>query len=139
MIILDTNIISELVRPQPHPQVVAWVRNQREVVGTTAVNAAELKAGLRLMPEGRRRSQLERLILTHLDAFNQSGAVLAFDQLAATEYAEIVARRTMEGHPISAQDAMIAAICRAKRCPLATRNVKDFESTDVRLLNPWKG
>lgn len=138
MIILDTNVISELVKPQPNEDVVKWVGSLNEVVGTTAVNAAELHAGLRLMPMGRRRSQLERLILGHLEAFDQTGSILVFDQLAAVEYAEIIATRATAGHPISAQDAMIAAICRAKGCTLATRNVKDFEDTGVLFVNPWE-
>ncbi|WP_066530349.1 type II toxin-antitoxin system VapC family toxin [Corynebacterium bouchesdurhonense] len=137
MIILDTNVISELVKPQPNEDVVKWVGSLNEVVGTTAVNAAELRAGLRLMPMGRRRAQLERLIFGHLESFDQTGSILAFDQLAATDYAEVIFARMTAGYPISAQDAMIAAICRARGCTLATRNVKNFEGTGVIVVNPW--
>ncbi|NMN00779.1 pilus assembly protein [Bifidobacterium sp. DSM 109958] len=136
MIILDTNLISETLRPRPAPAVAAWYRQQNpDDLAITTVTVAELLAGVRLMPEGARRRKLAAAIdyalLPMLDS------ILSFDAAAALDYADIQAVRTRMGRPISPQDAMIAAIARSRDMALATRNVKDFAGTGVTLINPW--
>lgn len=137
MIIQDTNLFSELVRPAPNPHVLAWyARLGNDDLAVTAVSAAELLYGLELMPHGRRRQQLARYIGVQLSPF--ADRILPFDADAAPHYAAIVATRRASGRPIGVQDAMIAAIARAHGMALATRNTKDFEGTGVELINPWE-
>lgn len=136
MILLDTNVMSELMRAAPGPQVSAWVAEQQlSAAGTTAVTAAELRAGIAVMPNGRRRANLEDTLDEVLLTFR--GRVLPFDQAAATDYGDVIARRRTAGRPIGALDAQIAAICRVHRATLATRNTKDFEGLDLELIDPW--
>lgn len=137
MIILDTNVLSEVTKPDPHPGVLQWLASLSDEVATTAVSAAELRAGLRIMPEGRRKRSLEKVVHGQLAEFDSLGYILHFDHAASVEYAEVLAQRKDRGRPISPQDAMIAAICRRENAPLATRNVGDFEHTDVEVINPW--
>lgn len=136
MIILDTNLISETLRPRPAPVVAAWYRQQDpDELAITTVTVAELLTGVRLMPEGARRRKLaaaiDYAIIPMLDS------ILSFDAAATLDYADIQAIRTRMGRPISPQDAMIAAIARSHGYALATRNVKDFAGTGVDLINPW--
>lgn len=137
MIIVDTNLISELVRPQPDPHVISWYR-QLDVtkLATTAVTVAELFVGVRRMPAGQRRRQLAKTIDFAL--IPVMDRVYAFDGAAAMDYADIRIQREAVGRPIGVQDAMIAAIARSHGATLATRNVKDFEGTGVDLVNPWE-
>lgn len=138
MIILDTNVLSEVVKPEPSKRVMRWLRSISEETGTTAVNEAELRAGLRVMPDGQRRRELENVLLGQLEQFHSAGSILSFDHSASIQYADILAIRRSAGRPISPQDAMIAAICRSSDAALATRNVRDFKGLGLKLMNPWE-
>ena len=137
MIILDTNVVSELMRPSPEPIVVAWIETLTEDVALTAITAAELLAGVALLPPSRRREQVQQAVHGALNPYRGSRAILSLDDEAAVEYAEVLAARTRNGRPISAPDAQIAAICRAHGATLATRNTKDFTGTGTSLIDPW--
>lgn len=138
MIVLDTNVLSELTRALPDPRVLAWLDSlsPSEVV-TTAVTAAELLYGTARLPPGRRRdaftAEVERLLAVELQ-----NRVASFDLTAASQYADLVSKRERLGRPISVADAQIAAICRRLDVPLATRNTADFEDTGVQLIDPWR-
>lgn len=135
--LLDTNVLSELLRAQPHPAVLAWFAEQpADSLFVSAVTQAEMLLGARLLPRSKRRLRLE----TALDAmFREDFAsrVLPFDSAAAASYAEVVAARRSAGRPISQFDAQIAAIAHSRRSGLATRNVADFEECGLTLINPW--
>lgn len=137
MIVLDTNVVSELMRTRPELGVVSWVDGfpAAEVL-LTAVTAAELMYGVARLPDGRRKRGLHTKVegLLAEDFRNQ---ILPFDAGAAVHYAEIVASREQAGRPISMADAQIAAICRNWRARLATRHVDDFADTGVDAVNPW--
>lgn len=137
MIVLDTKVVSELLRQVPHPAVLRWVDEQRSAELTlTAVTVAELRAGVAMLPRGRRRAVFaERIESILQDAFG--GEALAFDVGATGYYADIVATRKHSGLPIHALDAEIAAICQRHGAALATRNVADFSNVGVELINPW--
>lgn len=137
MIVLDTNVISELARDHPEPRVVGWVDEQdsAELV-ISVVTAAEVRAGVALLPAGRRRQRIHRVMET-LVTETFAGYLLPFDGEASREYAEVLVRRRRAGNPISALDAVQAAICRQHDAVLATRNVDDFAHTGVDIVNPW--
>jgi len=137
VIVLDTNVVSELVRPSPNRSVVEWVdeHDSSELV-ITALTAAELRAGVALLPEGRRKDELGMRIESLLvETF--AGYVLAFDVGSSAYYAEVLAVRTRGGRPITTFDAQIAAVCRQYDSVLATRNTTDFTDTGIQLVNPW--
>jgi predicted nucleic acid-binding protein len=138
VIALDTNVISELARRIPDPGVLSWLDSlEISDVVTTAVTAAELRAGVARLPEGHRKRELTGVIHGILtDDFG--GRVLPFDERASVQYADIVASRERIGSPIGVADAQIAAICRDLSAILATRNIADFEETGIELINPWK-
>ena len=137
MIILDTNVLSELLTPTPSKIVIEWLAAQHPPsVFTTAVTEAEILYGLRLLPEGRRRRDLEAAISPIFDE-DLSGRVLPFDRDAADLYATIATRRRSAGRPISQFDAQIAAIALSRGASVATRNVSDFEGAGVSIINPW--
>jgi toxin FitB len=137
VIVLDTNVVSELMRKAPEPRVVSWVDGfSASDVLVTAVTAAELMYGVARMPQGRRKREL-RIKVEGLLTEDFQDQILPFDAPAATHYAEIVASRERAGRPISMGDAQIAAICRNWTARLATRNVDDFVDTGVDALNPW--
>jgi len=137
MYILDTNIISELVRPQPNPGVVDWI-NARATTSlyTTSITKAELYFGIGIMSEGKRKQGLQQAIDTMLRTGLQY-RVLGFSETSAIHFAEIAAQRTLFGRPISTADAQIAAICREHRFTLVTRNTPDFMDCGIELLNPF--
>jgi len=138
MIVLDTNVLSELIRPQPQVCVVDWLRQQtRATLFTTVITRAELFYGAFLLPEGRRKSEKIREIE---GIFNEDmrAKLLSFDSTACMLYAQIAAMRKQAGRPISPFDAMIAAITQAHGATLATRNTKDFVDCGIRLVNPWE-
>ncbi len=137
MIVLDTNVLSALMRRQSDPTVVAWLdRQPSESVWTTAVTVFEIRFGLELLPSGRRRQQLE-------DAFSRAveedfqDRVLPFDQEAAREAATRAAERRAAGKPVDFRDIEIAGIVSARRATLATRNVRHFKDLGVALVDPW--
>ena len=139
-ILLDTNVLSELMRPRPEPLVLGWFAAQaaqtRFVV--SAITQAEILLGIALLPAGKKRTALSSVAQT---MFEQEfhGLNLAFDEHAAPVYAGIVAQRSRSGAPISVEDAQIAAIASFHRVPLATRNTKDFAHVPgLELINPWQ-
>jgi predicted nucleic acid-binding protein len=138
MIVLDTNVLSELMRPSPAEAVVAWVAsNPATSQYTTSITQAEILHGLLLLPAGRRRTHL--LNAAHaMFAEDFVGRVLGFGSDAAPIYAQIAADRRRAGRPISHFDAQIAAIARACGARVATRNVTDFGGCGVTLINPWE-
>lgn len=137
MIVLDTNVISELMRSKPHPAVVSWVAAQpRGTLYTTSINEAELFYGIHALPEGRRRSELsaaaEALFAEEFD-----GRVLTFGGAAARRYVEIVILRRQAGQPIEGFDALIAATAAVAGATVATRDIGGFSGCDLTLINPW--
>ena len=136
MIVLDTNVLSELMRPHPDERVVAWMDGiQPSEASTTAITVAEIDAGLRPLPAGKRRARLEGIFRSLIS--DVADHVLPFDREAAEHYAHISHSRESLGRPIDHIDCMIAAICLARGAALATRNERDFEATGVDLVNPW--
>lgn len=137
MIVLDTNVISELTRQTPDPGVLSWLDSQTaSEVATTAVTAAELWYGVARLPAGHRKRELTAAIRGLLTE-DFHGRVLPFDERASVRYADIVSSREQIGRPIGVAGAEIAAICRDLGATLATRNIADFEETGIELINPW--
>lgn len=137
MILLDTNVLSEVLRPAPAPAVLAWFgRQSRAALFTTTLTRAEMLYGVRLVPAGGRRDSLWDAVHA-LFAVDFGGRVLSFDADAADHYAELAAARRQAGQPISQIDAMIAAVARSRGAAVATRNVKDFVGCGVDLIDPW--
>lgn len=137
MIVLDTNVLSELMRPSPSVEVVRWVSVQPAAqLFTTAITEAEVFYGIELLAKSRRR---EGLLVAAEAMFSEdfAGRILSFDSEAARAFAQIATRRRLAGRPISQADAQIAAIVEIHNATLATRNGADFESTGIRLVNPW--
>ena len=137
--LLDTNVLSELLRAQPDPAVLAWIAAQpANSLFSSAVTQAEMLLGARALPAGKRRMQLEQA----LDAMFRedfAGRILPFDSGAAAHFAAIVAARNRAGKPISQFDGQIAAIALSHRLRVATRNVADFEGCSMAVTNPWAG
>ncbi|WP_062385104.1 type II toxin-antitoxin system VapC family toxin [Demequina iriomotensis] len=138
MIVLDTNVISELFRRTPDPAVLSWLSALDGDVAITAVTIAELLAGIARLPAGRGRTELGARVEAALEPYRGTASVLPFDDAAAGRYAEILVSRERAGFPISMADAQIASICRAHDAACATRNVKDFAHAGVALINPWE-
>lgn len=137
MIVLDTNVVSELMLPVPAAKVVEWVAKQAApTLYFTAVSEAELRYGIAILPAGRRR---ERLLAEVEGMLREDfeGRVLPFDRSAALVYAEIAASRRSIGRPISNADCQIAAIARSNGAAVATRNHRDFKGCGVNVINPW--
>lgn len=137
MILLDTNVLSELMRPQPDPAVVAWVDSHAGEARVCAVTLAEISLGIALLPEGRRRDALAQATRQMFQE-DFAGRCLPFDARAAEIFGQVVAERRRKGRPISTQDAQIAAIALAHGDGLATRNVDDFLGiAGLEVVNPW--
>jgi len=137
MIILDTNVLSETLRPLPDASVMAWLAGQpRAALFTTTVTRAEILYGLHLLPEGSRKEALS-VAINAIFTEDFGGRLLSFDSDAAEEYARIAVSRRTDGRPISQFDAMIAATARSRGAALATRNVKDFIGCNVAVIDPW--
>lgn len=137
MIVLDTNVVSELMRSVPSPAVEGWVRaRSASELCTTSVTLAEVGYGIARLPEGHRKALLEAAAEAVFSAFPEQ--VLAFDATAARQYGEVVDHRERAGAPIEGFDAQIASICRAHDAALATRNVKDFADTGIIVIDPWQ-
>ena len=138
MIVLDTNVLSEILRPTPEPKVLAWLDSQpRSSLFTTAVTRGEVFYGIRILPTGRHRQTLWDAMV-HIFNEDFAGQVLSFDGDAADAYAEIAASRKDAGKPISQFDAVIVATARSRGAGLATRNGKDFVDCGVDIVDPWK-
>lgn len=137
MIVLDTNVVSELIRATPAPAVLAWLRQTSSTgLYTTSVTVAEIRYGIARLPDGRRKQDLHQAADEIFAAFPRQ--ILPFDLAAAIAYADVVAGRETDGNPISGFDGHIAAICRSRAATLATRNTKDFINAGVTLIDPWQ-
>ena len=137
MIILDTNVISELLRSAPEPKVEHWLSAQDGLnVYLTSISEAELRYGLAIMGNGKRRAALvdavDRILREDL-----AGRILPFDSDAAQSYATIAAARRAAGRPIAQADCQIASIAHSRGATVATRNTPDFEGCEIDLMNPW--
>jgi len=138
MILLDTNVLSEVTKPTPAAEVEAWLGTQPvESLFISAVTEAELRFGLALLPEGQRRDRLLEALEDMLTE-DFAGRILPFDSAAASAYARIASDRRKIGRPIAQFDAQIAAIAWSRNAALATRNIGDFERCGVRLFDPWR-
>jgi predicted nucleic acid-binding protein len=137
MIILDTNVLSELMRPDPSPRVVSWIGKQSTMeLFTTSITEAEIFYGIELLAQGKRREGL----LAAAEAMfvkDMAGRVFGFESDAARAFSRIAVTRRSLGKPISQADAQIAAIVQARRARLATRNVEDFEDCGIDIVDPW--
>ena len=137
MILLDTNVISELMRAEPAEIVLDWFgQHDATDLFISAITEAELRTGVAILPDGQRRDRLQLAIDAMIDQDFQAH-VLPFDSPAAKAYADIAAQRRAAARPIAEADCQIAAIARAHRAPVATRNIKDFDGCGIRLINPW--
>lgn len=137
MIIIDTNVVSELMSADPQPEVMAWMDGHpTSTLFTTTITEAEILSGIAFLPDGKRRrglaSTAERLF-----GLLFSDRVLPFDSSAARAYAQIAAARRAAGRPISLADGQIAAIAHSRGAPVATRNTADFEGCGITIENPW--
>lgn len=137
MIVLDTNVLSEALRPRPDARVLAWMTAQpATALFTTTITCGEILYGVRLLPKSRRRDKLQNAVTAIFDE-DFSGRILAFDNHAADAYADIAAARKKAGRPIGQFDAMIAAVTRSRGAALATRNTRDFVDCGIDLIDPW--
>jgi len=137
MILLDTNVLSELMRVDVSRQVISWLDLQAaSSLFICSITRAEVELGLRLLPNGKRKDRLKRAALGMFDDF--AGRCLPFEESSAIQYARLVAYRQRSGQPISVEDAQISAIALTHGMKLATRNTKDFTSIkELELINPW--
>ena len=139
MVVLDTNVVSELMRDDPHTDVLVWLDDQptRELF-VTAVTEAEVRTGIAFLPEGRRRRGIAEAADRAFGGLFAS-RVLPFDSEAARAYAEIAATCRAAGRRVSQADGQIAAIARSRGMAVATRNVRDFAEMGIDLIDPWAG
>jgi predicted nucleic acid-binding protein len=137
MIVLDTNVLSEALRPSPSNIVMRWLAAQEPMeVFVTTITQAEVLYGVEVLPAGKRRNRLHGAI-EKLFSDEFQGRILPFDEESARVFAKIVSSREAMGRPISQFDAMIAAISRSRHAAIATRNTNDFEHCEVRIIDPW--
>ena len=138
MILLDTNVLSELMRTSPELKVLQWLDLQRDTdIWISAITVAEIQLGIELLPEGKRRTLISKLA-EQMFREDFSNRCLPFDFAAAKKYASIVSSRRLQGKPINVEDAQIAAIAQSSGLTVATRNTKDFFGIeDLNLINPW--
>ncbi|MFN7177770.1 MAG: type II toxin-antitoxin system VapC family toxin [Thermaurantiacus sp.] len=137
MILLDTNVLSALMRREADPVIVGWLDAQPpESIWTTAITVFEIRFGLEILANGRKRQALEEAFASAL-AEDFDGRVLAFDQAAADAAASIAARQREAGRPVEIRDVQIAGIAAARKATLATRNTRHFEGTGIVLIDPW--
>lgn len=138
MIILDTNVLSELMRPSPSPSVVRWTGAQAAAgLYTTSITQAEILHGILLLPAGRKRAAIEAAAESMFTE-DFRDRILPFSGQAAREYARVCAERRRLGRPIAAFDAQIAAIARATGFSIATRNVDDYTGCGIAVIDPWR-
>ncbi len=137
--LVDTNVLSELMRPTPAPEVLAWFAQQAQsLIQTSAITQAEVLSGIALLPPGQRRDGLA-LAAEQLFEHDLAGRCLVFGSAAAKQYALVVAQRQRAGRPMATEDAQIAAIALAADLHLVTRNTKDFiDIPDLTVVNPWQ-
>lgn len=138
MIVLDTNVISALMRTEPEKPVVKWLDAQPAAsVWITAITVMEIRFGLQTMPKGRRQEALIRAFDLMLKSMIE-GRIASFDAEAGIQAAELMAQRKRKGRPAEVRDTMIAGIVLANRATLATRNTQHFEDLPVTVINPWE-
>jgi predicted nucleic acid-binding protein len=138
MFVLDTNVISELMRPTPDPKVFAWTAAQlRSELFTTSITRAEILYGIAVLPAGKRRDALTDAATAMFDE-DLSGRILSFDAAAAAHYAEIATHRRRSGTPIDAFDALIAATALAAGAAIVTRDTDGFSGCGITVINPWE-
>ncbi|QOR69340.1 type II toxin-antitoxin system VapC family toxin [Ruania alkalisoli] len=135
MIVVDTNVLSEPLRPSPDPLVLAWLAGHQQQIALTTISIAELLYGARRLPKGRGQSHL----LAAIDQLVESAAdrLYDFDRAAAASYASLRSERDRAGQPGATEDLMIAGICRVHHASLATRNGRDFLGCGLQLIDPW--
>lgn len=138
MLLLDTNLVSELMRPQPEARILDWVAAQPlSEMAISTITVMEIRFGIALLPQGRRRADLDTKF-RQLLAQGFADRILSFDQAAADACAAIRAARQRMGRPITPEDGMIAAIAKAQGAAIVTRDVGGFEGCGVTLINPWQ-
>jgi predicted nucleic acid-binding protein len=136
MIILDSNVLSELMRPKPEQKVIAWLNRQsRSSIWTTSVSVFEIRFGLNTMPMGRRRSVYTEGFASLLARIDHR--IVPFDYEAAEYASTLMASRKNRGRPRESRDTMIAGIVLSRRATLATRNIRDFDDISAVLIDPW--
>ena len=136
MILVDTNVLSELTRPTPEPRVIAWLEVHEPALALPTIALAELRYGIARLPDGRRRSGLLRFWRETCIQFR--GRIFSFDQRAAERYGDVAAAAERSGRRLNIQDGQIAAIALVHGMRIATRNVGDFEAAGVAIVNPWE-
>ena len=137
MMVLDTNVVSELMRPLPSPQVLAWLNAQSsDILWLTSVSVAELLFGIARLPDGARRRAFAQAAQRMLEE-DFTDRILAFDLEAASVFADMAATSERAGRPVSLADGQIASICLVHNATLVTRNEKDFANLSVLVVNPW--
>lgn len=135
MILLDTNVLSELTRPSPEPRVVHWLEENDRSLALPSVALAELRYGIARLPTGRRRQGLLEFWAATRERF--VGRTFSFDERAAEAYGDLAAEAERRGSRIHVADGQIAAIARVNRMTVATRDIRDFAATGVHTINPW--
>lgn len=139
MIVLDTNIVSETMRPRPTPEVMDWLDRQTPIeLFVTSVSIGEIHFGLECLDEGRRKLDLQARFQQFLER-GFDGRILDYSAKCARQYGKIMADRRSAGRPLSAPDAQIAATCHAHGASIATRNTRDFEQCGISVINPFEG
>lgn len=137
MIVLDTNVLSEVLKPTPSSEVIAWMRQQpSSQLFTTTVTQAEILYGVELLPNGKRKTKLQAMVAAVFEG-DFDVRILPFDSEAAQAFPKVASLSRAAGHPMAGFDAQIAAITYSRRAILATRNTADFEHCGVPLFNPW--
>jgi toxin FitB len=138
MLVLDTNLVSELMRPGPNPRVLAWVAAQPlDEVAIATITLMEVRLGIAVLPRGQRRAELDRRFRQFL-AQGFPDRILPFDPAAADACAGIRAARKGMGRPITTEDGMIAAVAEAHGAAVATRDTRGFEGCGITVVNPWE-
>ena len=138
MILLDTNVVSELMKPAPDARVVAWLdRHPADTLYISAISMAELLRGLAILPDGRKKSLLVTN-LRRLGAILFAGRILSFDMAAAESYASLLANARASGQAIALADGLIAAIAASQSLAVATRDVSPFQAAGLNVINPWQ-
>lgn len=138
MIVLDTNVVSEVLKPSPSETVLRWLAAQEAAeIFITAITQAEILYGIESLPSGKRRTRLYAAIET-IFAVDFKDRILSFENESARAFAKLVSHRESLGQPISQFDAMIAAVANSRHAALATRNTRHFQHCGVRIINPWE-
>ncbi|WP_340249655.1 type II toxin-antitoxin system VapC family toxin [Sulfitobacter pontiacus] len=136
MIVLDTNVISEVMKPSPDPVVLEWINRQSEdALFITTITVAEISAGIQKLDAGKRRDDLDRRLQDMVQLFN--GRTLTFDLGAAMLFGRIIGEARRNGLAIGFQDGLIAATAAWRKCAVASRDVSPFEAAGVEVINPW--